>query len=260
VPEPVDRLEGVADREQVLAGDRLDELELDGIGVLELVDHDLREALGVPAAQLAVGGEQVAGQELEVLEVERRLAVLLLCIGRRKALEQLLEQITVAPSGLIERRLLDSLARLFVDDSAVAADTETGEVDEPVGPRVALQQLEQLGGGLVVDGARGLAQLLHALGQLRAIAVTLFNVANNIRWLGSGPRCGFYEIMLPDRQPGSSIMPGKVNPVMPEVVTQAAAQVIGNDAAITIGGLQGQLELNVRVPLIARNLLSSGDK
>ena len=75
--------------------------------------------------------------------------------------------------------------------------------------------------------------------------------------MGSGPRAGLAEIALPELQKGSSIMPGKVNPVIPEVVTQVAAQVIGNDTAITVGGLQGQFELNVRIPLIARNLLQS---
>src|SRR5262249_33944918 len=80
---------------------------------------------------------------------------------------------------------------------------------------------------------------------------------NDLRFLGSGPRAGLAEIFLPELQKGSSIMPGKVNPVIPEVVTQVAAQVIGNDQAITIGGMQGHFELNVFVPLMARNLLDS---
>jgi fumarate hydratase class II len=87
--------------------------------------------------------------------------------------------------------------------------------------------------------------------------VSLTKIANDIRFMGSGPRAGLAEIALPELQKGSSIMPGKVNPVMPEVVTQVAAQVIGNDAAITIGGMQGHFELNVFVPLIARNILDS---
>ena len=82
--------------------------------------------------------------------------------------------------------------------------------------------------------------LVECHGQLRAIATTLFNVANNIRWLSSGPRCGFYEIMLPDLQPGSSIMPGKVNPVMCESMMQVATRVIGNDATLAIGGADGR--------------------
>jgi fumarate hydratase class II len=99
--------------------------------------------------------------------------------------------------------------------------------------------------------------IVEASGALKTVAVSLTKVANDIRFLGSGPRAGLAEIALPELQKGSSIMPGKVNPVMPEVVTQVAAQVIGNDAAITIGGMQGHFELNVFVPLLARNILDS---
>jgi fumarate hydratase class II len=99
--------------------------------------------------------------------------------------------------------------------------------------------------------------LVEASGALKTVAVSLTKIANDLRFLGSGPRAGLSEIFLPELQKGSSIMPGKVNPVIPEVVTQVAAQVIGNDAAITIGGLQGHFELNVFVPLLARNLLQS---
>jgi fumarate hydratase, class II len=99
--------------------------------------------------------------------------------------------------------------------------------------------------------------LVEASGALRTLAVSLTKIANDIRWLGSGPRAGLAEIRLPELQKGSSIMPGKVNPVIPEVVTQVAAQVIGNDHAIAIGGMQGHFELNVFVPMMARNLLES---
>jgi fumarate hydratase class II len=99
--------------------------------------------------------------------------------------------------------------------------------------------------------------LVEASGALKVIAVSLTKIANDIRLMGSGPRAGLAEITLPELQKGSSIMPGKVNPVIPEVVTQVSAQVIGNDTAITVGGLQGHFELNVFVPLIARNLLES---
>jgi fumarate hydratase, class II len=99
--------------------------------------------------------------------------------------------------------------------------------------------------------------LVEASGALKTVAVSLTKIANDLRLLGSGPRAGLGEIRLPELQKGSSIMPGKVNPVIPEVVTQVAAQVIGNDEAITVGGLQGHLELNVFVPMIARNLLDS---
>lgn len=99
--------------------------------------------------------------------------------------------------------------------------------------------------------------LVEASGALRTIAVSLTKIANDIRWMGSGPLTGLAEIALPDLQPGSSIMPGKVNPVLPEAVTQVAAQVVGNDAAIAFGGAGGAFELNVYIPMMARNLLES---
>ena len=100
--------------------------------------------------------------------------------------------------------------------------------------------------------------LVSCHGQLKTIATTLFNVSNNIRWLGSGPRCGFYEIALPSRQPGSSIMPGKVNPVMCESMMQLAARVIGNDQTITISGATGgQFQLNIMMPVMGQTTLES---
>ena len=99
--------------------------------------------------------------------------------------------------------------------------------------------------------------IVEASGALKVVAVSLTKIANDLRFMGSGPRAGLAEIALPELQKGSSIMPGKVNPVIPEVVTQVSAQVIGNDTAITVGGLQGHFELNVFVPLLARNLLDS---
>ena len=99
--------------------------------------------------------------------------------------------------------------------------------------------------------------LVEASAALKMLAVSLIKIANDLAWMGSGPRCGLGEIFLPELQKGSSIMPGKVNPVIPEVVMQVGAQVIGNDTAITIGGTQGNFELNVRIPLMARNLLQS---
>ena len=99
--------------------------------------------------------------------------------------------------------------------------------------------------------------LVEGSGALKVVAVSLTKIANDLRFLGSGPRAGLGELFLPELQKGSSIMPGKVNPVIPEVVTQVAAQVIGNDAAITIGGMNGHFELNVYIPMMARNLLQS---
>ena len=105
------------------------------------------------------------------------------------------------------------------------------------------------------QGARD--ALVELSGALKVIAVSLTKIAGDLALMGSGPRAGIGELFLPELQKGSSIMPGKVNPVIPEVVLQVGAQVIGNDTAITVGGLQGQFELNVRIPLIARNLLQS---
>jgi fumarate hydratase class II len=99
--------------------------------------------------------------------------------------------------------------------------------------------------------------LVEASGVLRVVAVSLNKIANDLRWMSSGPRAGLGEIRLPDLQPGSSIMPGKVNPVIPEAVHQVVAQVIGNDAAVAFGGAAGNFELNVNLPVIARNLLES---
>ena len=114
-------------------------------------------------------------------------------------------------------------------------------------------QLKQAPNLFEALGARDAS--VEASGVLKTIACSLMKIANDIRLLGSGPRCGIGEIVLPDLQPGSSIMPGKVNPVMPEMLTMVAAQVIGADAAITAGGMQGHFELNTFKPLIAYNLL-----
>jgi fumarate hydratase, class II len=133
-------------------------------------------------------------------------------------------------------------------------------------PEFAARVREQLSGetGLTIlppadpfEAQAARDALVEASGALKTVAVSLTKIGNDLRFMGSGPRAGLAEIFLPELQKGSSIMPGKVNPVIPEVVTQVAAQVIGNDGAITVGGMQGHFELNVFVPLIARNLLDS---
>ena len=101
--------------------------------------------------------------------------------------------------------------------------------------------------------------IVEASGALKTVAVSLMKIANDIRWLGSGPRAGIGEIALPEVQPGSSIMPGKVNPVIPESAAQVAAQVLGNDAAIAVAGQSGNFEINVMMPVAAYNLLQSID-
>ncbi|MEO6578746.1 MAG: class II fumarate hydratase [Candidatus Limnocylindria bacterium] len=105
------------------------------------------------------------------------------------------------------------------------------------------------------QGARD--ALVELSGQLRTIAISLTKIANDLRWMGSGPRAGLGEIALPDLQPGSSIMPGKVNPVIPEATLMVCAQVVGNDAAVAWGGAAGNFELNVMLPMIGRNVLES---
>jgi fumarate hydratase class II len=115
--------------------------------------------------------------------------------------------------------------------------------------------LTEAGNHFEAQGARD--GLVETSGQLRTVAVSLYKIVNDIRWMGSGPRAGLRELRLPDLQPGSSIMPGKVNPVVPESVRQVCAQVIGNDAAVTFAGTQGDFELNVMLPVMARNVLES---
>ena len=121
--------------------------------------------------------------------------------------------------------------------------------------RTGIPELREAENHFEAQGARD--ALVELSGACKVIAVSLTKIANDIRWMGSGPRTGLGEIQLPEIQPGSSIMPAKVNPVIPESVTQVAAQVIGNDTAVTVGGLQGAFELNVFIPVIARNVLES---
>ncbi|WP_026061515.1 class II fumarate hydratase [Rhodococcus rhodochrous] len=131
------------------------------------------------------------------------------------------------------------------------------------GPRVVavlvettgLEELQRARNSFEAQAARD--ALVEVSGALRTVAVSLTKIANDIRWMGSGPLTGLAEIQLPDLQPGSSIMPGKVNPVLPEAVTQVAAQVVGNDATVAWSGAAGAFELNVYIPVMARNVLES---
>lgn len=158
------------------------------------------------------------------------------------------------------RRATQALLELPVGGTAVGSGINT---HPEFGARVAAQLAETLGIPFVeaADHFEANAQrdgLVEAHGLLRSTAVTLFNVANNIRWLGSGPRCGYYELKLADLQPGSSIMPGKVNPVMCESLMQAAARVIGNDQTIAFAGASGgQFQLNIMMPVMADAALES---
>ncbi|MFC7326763.1 class II fumarate hydratase [Marinactinospora rubrisoli] len=157
------------------------------------------------------------------------------------------------------RATLPRVAELPLGGTAVGTGINT---PEGFAPRVIAEVARATGLPLTeardhfeAQGARdGLVELS---GQLRTIAVGYVKIANDIRWMGSGPRTGLTEIFLPDLQPGSSIMPGKVNPVLCEAMLQVASQVVGNDAAVAFGGSSGNFELNVQLPLIARNVLES---
>jgi fumarate hydratase, class II len=158
------------------------------------------------------------------------------------------------------RDALERLAELPIGGTAVgtglnAPEGMTEGVIDELRRRTGLTDLVEAANHFEAQGARD--ALVELSGALKTVAVSLTKVANDLRLLGSGPRTGIAEIRLPEIQPGSSIMPAKVNPVLPESVTQVCAQVIGNDVAVTTGGLQGHFELNVFIPLIARNVLES---
>ncbi len=156
----------------------------------------------------------------------------------------------------------DAVLELPVGGTAVGSGINT---DPEFGSRVAAILAERTGIAFVeaVNHFEANAQrdgLVDSHGSLKCIAQTLFGVANNIRWLGSGPRCGFFEVILPDRQPGSSIMPGKVNPVMCESMMQLCARVIGNDTCMTISGASGgNFQLNIMMPVMGHTALESID-
>ena len=158
------------------------------------------------------------------------------------------------------RATLPRLGELAIGGTAVgtglnAPDGFGAKVVEALVASTGLSELRTAANSFEAQAARD--GLVEASGALRTVAVSLTKIANDIRWMGSGPLTGLAEIQLPDLQPGSSIMPGKLNPVLPEAVTQVAAQVIGNDAAVAWGGAGGAFELNVYIPMMARNILES---
>jgi fumarate hydratase class II len=162
----------------------------------------------------------------------------------------------------IERanQAMKAICELPVGGTAVGSGINT---HPEFGARVAADLARQTGVPFVeaINHFEANAQrdgLVDSHSQLKTIATSLFNIANNIRWLGSGPRCGFYEIALPTRQPGSSIMPGKVNPVMCESLMQLTARVMGNDQTITVSGAAGgQFQLNIMMPVMCHTILES---
>ena len=155
---------------------------------------------------------------------------------------------------------LERLGELAIGGTAVGTGINTpaefgGKVTEELIKLTGVEQLSEAKNHFEAQANRD--GLVEFSGAMRSVAVSLYKIANDIRLMGSGPLAGFGEIHLPDLQPGSSIMPGKVNPVLCETATQVSAQVIGNDAAIAFGGTQGQFELNVFIPMMARNVLES---
>jgi fumarate hydratase class II len=158
------------------------------------------------------------------------------------------------------RDVLPRLGQLPIGGTAVGTGLNApdgfaaGVVDE-LRAATGLDALSEAPDHMEAQGARD--GLVEASGALRTVAVSLFKIANDLRWLGSGPRTGLAELALPDLQPGSSIMPGKVNPVICEATMMVAAQVIGNDGCVAFAGSQGNLELNVMMPVMARNVLES---
>ena len=157
------------------------------------------------------------------------------------------------------KKLRDTLGELPLGGTAVG----TGINTDPRFPKMTIRNIAKLTGLRFTEAENHFeAQsakdaFVEASGAMKTIAASLTKVANDIRWLGSGPRCGIGEILLPETQPGSSIMPGKVNPVIAESVLQGAAQVIGNDLTVLMGGQAGVFELNVMMPIMAHNLLES---
>lgn len=155
---------------------------------------------------------------------------------------------------------LHRLGELAIGGTAVGTGINTpaefgGKVTEELKKLTGLDELSEAKNHFEAQANRD--SLVEFSGAMRSVAVSLYKIANDIRLMGSGPLAGFAEIHLPDLQPGSSIMPGKVNPVLCETATQVSAQVIGNDAAVAFGGSQGQFELNVFIPMMARNVLES---
>lgn len=155
---------------------------------------------------------------------------------------------------------LERLGELAIGGTAVGTGINTpaefgGKVTEELKKLTGVEQLSEAKNHFEAQANRD--GLVEFSGAMRSVAVSLYKIANDIRLMGSGPLAGFAEIHLPDLQPGSSIMPGKVNPVLCETATQVSAQVIGNDAAVAFGGTQGQFELNVFIPMMARNVLES---
>jgi fumarate hydratase class II len=225
------------------------------VSALKAIHDDLIPAL----QQLQEGLEQKANEFLPIVKTGRT--------HLQDATPIRLGQEFLGHAGQIERAIKrlqqaeDEMSEVALGGTAVG----TGVNTHPEFPSRVCAKLSDMLGVRVCESSNHfqaqstLDNVVAASGALKTVAVSLMKICNDIRWLGSGPRAGIGEIELPEVQPGSSIMPGKVNPVIPESVCQVAAHVIGNDAAITVGGQSGNFEINVMMPVCAYNLLQSID-
>jgi fumarate hydratase class II len=223
------------------------------LAVLEAVTADLLPALEVLAAQLrrrARSFSKVVKSGRTHLMDATPVTLGQEFAGYATQVEQAAARITDSLPRLSELPLGGTAVGTGINAPRTFARKAIAGLREETGLEVV-----EAGDHLAAQSARD--SLVEMSGQLRTAAVAFVKIANDIRWMGSGPRAGLAEITLPDLQPGSSIMPGKVNPVLAEAMTQVAAQVIGNDAAVAFGGSQGAFELNVFMPMMARNLLES---
>jgi fumarate hydratase class II len=217
------------------------------------VDNDLLPALRQLASALEYKAEQFSG----VVKSGRTHLMDATPVTLGQEFGGYTYQVTEAADAL--RSLLPRVGVLPLGGTAVG----TGLNCPPGFALAAIERLVERTGLPLTESTNHVASnssrdvLVMLSGHLRVVATALMKIANDIRWMGSGPRTGLAEIRLPDLQPGSSIMPGKVNPVIPEAVTQVCAQVYGNDATVAFAGSQGNFELNVYLPVMARNLLES---
>jgi fumarate hydratase, class II len=223
------------------------------LAALDAAQHDLLPALDGLAASL----EAKAGEFAEVVKTGRTHLMDAVPVTLGQEFQGYAAQVREGAERV--RAALPRVGKLPLGGTAVGTGLNAhpefaARVRERVAAATGLA-LSPPAHPFEAQGARD--ALVELSGALKTVAVSCTKIANDLRWMGSGPRAGLAEVFLPELQKGSSIMPGKVNPVMCEVLTQVSAQVIGNDAAITVGGLSGAFELNVYIPLMARNLLQS---
>ncbi len=225
------------------------------IAVLEGIERDLLPAL----ARLSAALQRKAAEFDDVVKIGR--THLMDAVPVRLGQEFGGYAAQVAQGGRRVEACKERLAELALGGTAVGTglNAPPGMAQDVIASLAKQTGLPFRQAGNLFEAMGGKDALVEASGALKSVACSLFKIANDIRWLGSGPRCGIGEIRIPDLQPGSSIMPGKVNPVMPEMLRMVCAQVIGNDSAVAVAGLSGDFELNVMMPVMAHSLLQSID-